>query len=93
MIDLQKALGGFWFSSASKFRDGEVVFYHEKGVSIHPLILFPYDSAEHRYLVGCDILIDKETKPLQLYKKGNSILISHLYHKEFHKTSSFRLNS
>ena len=43
MIDLQKALGGFWFSSASKFRDGEVVFYHEKGVSIHPLILFPYD--------------------------------------------------
>ena len=42
MIDLQKALGGFWFSSASKFRDGEVVFYHEKGVSIHPLILFPY---------------------------------------------------
>ena len=53
MIDLQKALGGFWFSSASKFRDGEVVFYHEKGVSIHPLILFPYD-----YLVKAGFSFD-----------------------------------
>jgi len=25
-----------------KFRDGEVVFYHEKGEGIHALILFPY---------------------------------------------------
>ena len=71
MIDLQKALGGFWFLSASKFRDGEVVFYHEKGVSIHPLILFPYEKGQ-----------DKQMSYKQTHIKMENFPKMYLNHKE-----------